>query len=126
MGPEARSPVRGGGEILTCNIRATTGKARRGCNPGLAIVVAGSMALWGVLWRSKNKLDGKQEVIMYNNGIPYLFTTRHEARLFIEEQFGYIRRRPDLQREPHGWQMPVPVKMLVLRADEWGVIWRSK
>jgi hypothetical protein len=75
------------------------------------------MALWGVLWRSKNKLDGKQEVIMYNNGsgIPYLFTTRHEARLFIE-QFSYIRDRPDLRREPHGWRMPKPVRVKIMVA----------
>lgn len=40
-----------------------------------------------------------------------LFRTRTEARAYIRTKYGYLRERKDLQREPHGWMMPVPVKL---------------
>jgi hypothetical protein len=70
--------------------------------------------LWGVMWRYKNKLDGKMEYLVYNAGRPVLFSTRKEAREYIDEKYGYIRQRPDLKSEPHGWKMPIPVPVDVV------------
>ena len=77
--------------------------------------------LWGVLWISENKLDGVTrhlvlsccKPVLFTTRAPVLFTTRAQARRYIEENYGYIRKRPDLRREPHGWKMPVPVKVTV-------------
>jgi len=66
---------------------------------------------WGVLWRSNNRLDGVREHLIYDSRIPLLFITRREARKFIAERYGYLRARPDLKAEPHGWKMPIPVKV---------------
>lgn len=76
------------------------------------------MALWAALWRSENRLDGKREWILRDkHGIPALFNTRAEARQFIEDTHGYIRNRPDLRAEPHGWKMPIAVRVKVLREE---------
>jgi hypothetical protein len=69
---------------------------------------------WAVLWRSDNALDGRNRHIRWDMGRPLLFRTRSEAREFIEENFGYIRARPDLQAEPCGWKMPVPIRVRVI------------
>lgn len=69
--------------------------------------------LWGILWRSENRLDGKVEHLMWHRGRPLIFRTREYARRFIELQYGYIRNRPDLRVEPHGWKMPIPVKVKI-------------
>ena len=69
---------------------------------------------WGALWRQNNQLDGgRTHIINGGCGLPVLFRTRREARLFIEDQYGYIRTRPDLRAEPHGWKMPVAVRVKV-------------
>lgn len=67
---------------------------------------------WGLLWRQNNRLDGETQHILCN-GSPLLFRTRAEARTFAERNYGYVRNRPDLQREPHGWKMPLPVRVKV-------------
>ena len=69
------------------------------------------MNLWAALWRSNNLLDGKSRYIIYDNYKPALFRTRRECREFIKDKYGYIAERPDLQVEPHGWMMPIPVKV---------------
>jgi len=69
--------------------------------------------LWGVLWISENKLDGVTRHLVRSCCKPVLFTTRRAARYYIEQSYGYIRKRPDLRAEPHGWKMPVPVKVTV-------------
>ena len=69
---------------------------------------------WGVEWRSKNRLDGEQKRMQWCTEIR-LFRTRLEARAFIDEAYGYIRHRPDLRAEPHGWRMPVAVRVVVER-----------
>lgn len=74
--------------------------------------------VWGLLWRSENWLDGKRRHLLKANGVPVLFPIRQDARDFANEYYGYIRARPDLQREPHGWQMPVPVKVAVSYEDD--------
>jgi len=68
---------------------------------------------WGVQWRSVNRLDGKSERLIWTP----LFHTRRECRRYIEERYGYIRQRPDLRAEPHGWRMPRAVRVLVLIAE---------
>lgn len=71
------------------------------------------MRLWGALWRSNNRLDGKREHLIYENLKPVLFRTRRECREFIKQKYGYIAERLDLQDEPHGWKMPIPVKVKI-------------
>lgn len=71
--------------------------------------------LWGVLWHSQNRLDGESLHLMYEEGIPVLFRTRRQARKWIVENYGYIRERSDLRREPHGWRIPRPVRVRVVR-----------
>ena len=74
---------------------------------------------WGVEWHSKNRLDGDQRAIMWENCLPLMFPTRQLARDYIVRKYGYIRHRADLRREPHGWRMPqaVRVKVIVRRVE---------
>jgi hypothetical protein len=69
---------------------------------------------WAVEWNSKNKLDGRVSRLQWGHGLE-LFRTRLECRELIEERYGYIRKRPDLRREPHGWRMPIAVRVGVGR-----------
>jgi hypothetical protein len=70
--------------------------------------------VWGVLWRSDSRLDGKREVL---KGDPdaitrtLLFETRAGARAYVHQWYSYIANRPDLQAEPHGWKMPKVVRV---------------
>ncbi len=68
---------------------------------------------WSVLWRSSNRLDGETRRVMWNAGNPLLFRTRAQALAYIKDRYGYIARRADLRREPHGWRMPLPVRVAV-------------
>ena len=79
---------------------------------------------WGVVSRSKNRLNGKKEYLVgayARSTIPELrgctgsmmFLTRSDCREYIEKTFGYIRQRTDLRDEPFGWRMPKPVKIVV-------------
>jgi len=74
-----------------------------------------SMKVWSILWQSDNKLNGKREGLVRRPGqsSPVLFQSRQNARNFINRQYGYIRGRPDLRAEPHGWKMPHAVKVVV-------------
>lgn len=77
---------------------------------------------WGVLWRSENSLDGKVEHLIHCPGqpqIPRLFKTRREARAWANLEYGYIRRRPDLQAEPHGWKVPKVVYVTIAGVIDW-------
>ncbi len=78
---------------------------------------------WAIKWRSENRLDGITERLVGRFGqallqVPpelagyttMLVLTRDAAREHIRKHYGYIRARPDLRKEPHGWKMPVPVK----------------
>lgn len=73
---------------------------------------------WAAKWRSKSSIDGVQEhfVSDYDKGT-YFFRSRSQAREFIEENYGYIKERPDLRKEPHGWKMPVPVKVKIVEME---------
>ena len=68
---------------------------------------------WAIKETCDNKLDGHREWFHWDGTLPFLFRTRREAREYINEHFGYIRNRPDLQREPHCWKIPKPVKVRV-------------
>lgn len=85
---------------------------------------------WGILWRSKNKLDGERRdligevVAPHGDGHPIVkpagnaqpvltFKTRTAAAAFIADRYGYIAKRKDLREEPHGWRMPVPVRVRI-------------
>ncbi len=69
---------------------------------------------WAIKWRSQSLRDGKQEHLMGTGRIPpLLFKTRADARAHIKRYYGYISTRPDLRCEPHGWKMPMAVKVTV-------------
>jgi hypothetical protein len=74
---------------------------------------------WAVEWHSWNRLDGHQRHLVWDYGTHpgafKLYRTRRECRAFIEERYGYIRDRPDLLGEPHGWFMPRAVRVEVNR-----------
>lgn len=81
---------------------------------------------WGLLWRQENEREGYRQHLLGTFPIATTahpifqgvrvaqFATRREAREHIKKHYGYIAKRPDLQREPHGWKMPVPVKIKVV------------
>lgn len=70
-------------------------------------------ALWAGLWQSKNKIDGSREHILCENTKPQLFRTKKECKEWIDKRCGYIKNRKDLRSEPHGWRMPVPVRVKI-------------
>lgn len=80
--------------------------------------IEGKVYRWGVLWRSKNKLDGVTEHLIYKDCLPALFRTRREAEQFIDKEHNYIRDRHDLRREPHGWKTPIPVRVSIERVSK--------
>lgn len=67
---------------------------------------------WAILQRSNNNLDGRRGWIDYHNGIPILFKTKREAAAYIKENYAYFKRA-DLRLEPHGWLMPIPVRVTI-------------
>lgn len=68
---------------------------------------------WAGLWRSENRIDGKSEHLLCSGCLPILFSSRRQAREHIDALYGYIRKRPDLKAEPHGWKMPIPVRVKI-------------
>ena len=64
------------------------------------------MNLWAAFWRSCNQIDGRDEHIIFERGLPALFRTRAECREWIKIRYGYIKYRKDLRKEPHGWRLP--------------------
>ena len=70
---------------------------------------------WAVKWRSVNLLDGLWEHFIFHPvGFVALYNTRREAIAARDSEFGYIRNRPDLREEPHGWKLPSIVRVSVL------------
>lgn len=67
--------------------------------------------MWGILWRS----SGNEHLMFRGPAQPALFPTRAAARAYIAKTYGYIARRPDLRAHPHGWRMPVPVRVKLVR-----------
>lgn len=66
---------------------------------------------WGLEWFSETKLDGTTHHLIFENCRPVFFDSRHEARKYANEKYGYIKSRKDLRVEPHGWRMPKPVRI---------------
>jgi hypothetical protein len=70
------------------------------------------------LWHDDSELDGCRRYLIWNHeegpGAFRLFRTRREAREYIERRYGYIRHRPDLRAQPHGWHMPTAVPVRVV------------
>lgn len=61
---------------------------------------------WAIIWRSRNR-DGYQESMVRGaDGFPMFFHTRADAREWRQERYGYIKERPDLRAQPHGWLWP--------------------
>jgi hypothetical protein len=72
---------------------------------------------WMPKWRSHNNADGYREHLMqrdWRTDAPLMFHTRAACRKYIAEQWGYLASRADLRAEPHGWLMPVAVKVFVV------------
>lgn len=71
---------------------------------------------WAILMRSRNSIDGYREYLL---GVPdhpthtKLFESRTAARAFVSDAYGYIKDRPELRREPHGWKVPVVVRVVI-------------
>lgn len=66
---------------------------------------------WGIEWNSSNRLDGERRFIVMRDLCPALFKSRREARAYRDEKYGYIKGRPDLKAEPHGWTLPRIVRV---------------
>ena len=67
---------------------------------------------WGLEWYSRNALNGETRHLMWERPlVPLLFLTRADARAYAVQRYGYIKTRPDLRREPHGWRLPRPVRV---------------
>jgi hypothetical protein len=70
---------------------------------------------WAVLHRSSCRLDGLRT--WFEGMIPgeaRLFKTRELARKYIKDTHGYIAHRPDLRGKPHGWRMPIAVRVEII------------
>jgi len=78
-----------------------------------------SLLAWGIEWHTRNRVDGDQRHLIWapepGPGAFRLFRTRRECRAYIEGRYGYIRTRPDLRAEPHGWLLPRAVRVTVER-----------
>lgn len=76
--------------------------------------------LWAAEWRSENELDGVTRHLIQTPDHPcvFLFRTRKACQAWIRHNYGYIAKRPDLRREPHGWRMPQPVRVEVRKLKE--------
>jgi len=68
---------------------------------------------WCLIWRNDNKLEGKVRHIIFRNYVPAIFHTCREAREYAEKEYGYIRKRKDLRREPYGWKMPIAARVII-------------
>ena len=75
--------------------------------------MADKRVVWGALWRSNSYLDGGMRTHIINGPdcLPVLFRSRRDARAYIEKTYGYIRTRRDLREQPHGWRLPIPVRV---------------
>ena len=88
---------------------------------------------WAVKWISDNSLDGHREHLCCDARLPSMihhdgyrvlvFKSRHEARRYIKNRYGYIAKRPDLKAEPHGWSVPRAVRVQVTVSELSGVGW---
>jgi len=76
---------------------------------------------WAILERSRCRLDGYREWLRHDHTapapiLPMLFATRDAARAEARRKNDWLRTRPDLTREPHGW-LPARVVRLHIEAE---------
>ena len=69
--------------------------------------------LWGALWRSENRIDGRRRHLIHRACKPVMFRTKRETQAWIRHEYGEIATRKDLRVEPFGWRMPQPVRIRV-------------
>lgn len=83
--------------------------------------------MWAAKSDQTNRLDGRRvtlnlywwKSLKLHHGTPLmLFPTRRECRAWIAEEYGYLRHRPDLQREPHCWRVPRAVKVTMVVTED--------
>lgn len=75
---------------------------------------AKAVIVWGLIWHAENKMDGVNRHIIFDAvGKVKTARTRREIRDYAQERYGYIKRRPDLRAEPHGWRFPQPVRIRI-------------
>jgi hypothetical protein len=81
------------------------------------------MGIWAAEWHSINRLDGDTRHILYDKDtqLPALFHTRQQARDYITQNYGFIRDREDLRKEPHGWRVPSAVRVKIVEAQKEGM-----
>lgn len=72
---------------------------------------------WGIEWRNDSAFTGRRRQYLVWEHDVRLYRTRQACREFIEERFGYIRKRPDLKAKPHGWRIPRAVRVEVRRVS---------
>ena len=74
------------------------------------------MNLWGVMWHSKDWIDGEYKTLMTDikSSRPALFETRKEARAWIKMHYGYILECRDMRNNGRRWFQPYPVKVKVV------------
>ena len=82
------------------------------------LLAAAPCSAWAAIWRSANKMDGETRHIIHRGLLPAIFKTRKQTVDFIEKEYGYIRTRPDLKSEPHGWRIPKPVRVTITPNDQ--------
>lgn len=64
----------------------------------------------------KKNVDGVSEMLFWGGfwnpqGQKFLFRTKRECKAHIDRYWGYIKARKDLREYPHGWLLPVPVRV---------------
>ena len=64
---------------------------------------------WALLWRSRER----EHLVRGGDCDVQLFQTRQQARVYRDDNYGYIRDRPDLMSAPHWWRIPLPVRVRV-------------
>ena len=71
---------------------------------------------WAVEGHIRNRSDGDRRDLVWNRTDRFrVFETRRECRAYIEGDWGFLRTRPDLRAEPHGWRIPRAVRVTVNR-----------
>lgn len=68
---------------------------------------------WMVKWRSTDdSIDGAH--VFLRGGVDMTFKTRRACVEWIKAHYGYLSKRSDLSGPPHGWRMPVPVRVSII------------
>lgn len=66
---------------------------------------------WAAKWHAPN--DESDGHFLGDGFGVAIFATRAQCRAWIEERYGYIKRRADLRAAPFFWRMPRAVRVRV-------------